>query len=168
MTKECPQCDHVDIWLLISVMETFLQLSRKPGPDVNCVMCHQPLTITQCTHTQSGSPMSQRCPIPGCLIQHRWYRPVMWPCVTMCLSLCRVIASSLAPFKHLTPLTGAAVSSAITGTIGINTEIWDGGDTRGHQGECLHKYHRLPRALSSSVSQLWWYLPWSPGGESES
>ena len=115
-------------------METFLQLSRKPGPDVNCVMCHQPLTITQCTHTQSGSPMSQRCPIPGCLIQHRWYRPVMWPCVTMCLSLCRVIASSLAPFKHLTPLTGTAVSPAITGTIGINTEIWDGGtpgDTRG-------------------------------------
>ena len=45
-------------------------------------------------------------------------------------SLCRVITPSLAPFKHLTPWLGPVwqcVTPAVTGTIGINTEIWDAG-----------------------------------------
>ena len=119
----------VDILLLISAMETFLWLCLDL---MMCVMSHQaPDTGTM--PPADNVTMSQRCAIPGCLIQHRWYRLVtlvmVWPCVAPG-SLCRVITPSLAPFKHLTPWLGPVwqcVTPAVTGTIGINTEIWDAG-----------------------------------------
>ena len=90
-------------------------------------VCHESPGAWQ-SHNADNVTMSQRCAIPGCLIQHRWYRLVtlvpVWPCVAPG-SLCHVITPSLAPFKHLTPCQ--CVTPAVTGTIGINTEIWDAG-----------------------------------------
>ena len=73
----------VDILLLISAMETFLWLCLDL---MMCVMSHQaPDTSTM--PPADNVTMSQRCAIPGCLIQHRWYRLVtlvmVWPCVSL-------------------------------------------------------------------------------------
>ena len=131
MTKEC----QVVIWCWHrapdlcngDIPPIVLDLSS----DVNCVMSHHaPDTLTMA----SQLIMSQRC-APYLAV---WSNAddiassLCWWCdhVSAPGSLCRVIGPSLAPFKHLTPSPGPlcqCVTPAITGTIGINTEIWDAG-----------------------------------------
>ena len=116
-------CDpHVDILLLISAMETFLWLCLEL---MMCVMSHQApdnhtmLIMSQChcnvPYLAVWSNTDDIASSPWCWCDH-----VLPPG-----SLCHVITPSLAPFKHLTPCQ--CVTPAVTGTIGINTEMWDAG-----------------------------------------